>query len=155
MKRRWIFFMIKGLIYEEDRHHKPLGTWITKKQRCKSAKIWRNIREKYIIIDILTFLWEYFIKCRKDKIRSILNDVINNLNIIDLYLVYVNLILHKYIKNSVSCTLSLDVHRTFRKTGKKINITKFQKVEFFFVYVIQSYICTYVIFEIIFHYRLL
>ena len=27
--------------------------------------------------------------------------------------------------------LLLDVHRTFRKTGKKINITKFQKVEFF------------------------
>ena len=30
--------------------------------------------------------------------------------------------------------LLLDVHRTFRKTGKKINIDKFQKVEFFFVY---------------------
>ena len=28
--------------------------------------------------------------------------------------------------------LLLDVHRTFRKTGKKIDITKFQKVEFFF-----------------------
>jgi len=28
--------------------------------------------------------------------------------------------------------LLLDVHRAFRKTGKKINITKFQKVEFFF-----------------------
>ena len=27
--------------------------------------------------------------------------------------------------------LLLDVHRTFRKTHKKINITKFQKVEFF------------------------
>ena len=37
--------------------------------------------------------------------------------------------------------LSLDVHRMFRKTGKEINITKFQKVEFFlFVCVIQLYI---------------
>ena len=45
MKQRWIFLMIKSLIYEEDRHHKPLGTWITKKQRYKSAKIWRSIRE--------------------------------------------------------------------------------------------------------------
>ena len=26
--------------------------------------------------------------------------------------------------------LLLDVHRRFRKTGRKINITKFQKVEF-------------------------
>ena len=51
--------------------------------------------------------------------------------------------------------LLLDVHRTFRKAGQKINITKFQKVEFFFVYVIQLYIYTYIIFEIIFHYRLL
>ena len=43
----------------------------------------------------------------------------------------------------------------FKKTGKKINITKFQKLEFFFVCVVQLYIYTYVIFEIIFHYRLL
>ena len=27
----------------------------------------------------------------------------------------------------------LDVHRTFRKTGKKINITKFNTLEFFYV----------------------
>ena len=40
----------------------------------------------------------------------------------------------------------LDVHRTCRKTGKKINITKFQKVEFFFVCVVQLYMYTYVIF---------
>ena len=50
--------------------------------------------------------------------------------------------------------LLLDVHRTFRKTGKKINITKFQKVEFLFVYVTQLYIHTYIIFEVIFHQNL-
>ena len=50
--------------------------------------------------------------------------------------------------------LLLDVHRPFRKTGKKVNVTKFQKVEFLFVYVIQLYIHTYISFEIIFHYRL-
>ena len=33
----------------------------------------------------------------------------------------------------------LDFHRTFRKTGKKINITKFQKVELIFL-VIQLFI---------------
>ena len=49
----------------------------------------------------------------------------------------------------------LAVHRTFRKTGKKINITKFQKVEFFFVCVIQLYIYIFAIFEIIYHYVLL
>ena len=47
----------------------------------------------------------------------------------------------------------LDFHRTFIKTGKKINITKVQKLEFSFVCVIQVY--TYIIFEIIFYYRLL
>ena len=36
---------------------------------------------------------------------------------------------------------------------KKINIAKFQKVESFFVCVIQLY--TQIIFEIIFHYKLL
>ena len=51
--------------------------------------------------------------------------------------------------------LLLNVHRTFRKPGKKINITKFQKVECFCVCVVQLYIYAYVIFEIIFHYRLL
>ena len=35
--------------------------------------------------------------------------------------------------------LLLDVHRIFRKTGKKINITKFQKVELIFL-VIQLFI---------------
>ena len=34
----------------------------------------------------------------------------------------------------------LDACRTLRKTGKKINITQFQKVEFFFVCVILLYI---------------
>ena len=51
--------------------------------------------------------------------------------------------------------LLLDVHRPFRKTGKKVNITKFQKVEFLFVCGIQLYIYTYSSFAIIFHYRLL
>ena len=50
--------------------------------------------------------------------------------------------------------LLLDIHRTLRKTGKRISITKFQKVEFFFVCVIQLYIYIYIIFEIIFYYRL-
>ena len=40
----------------------------------------------------------------------------------------------------------LAVHRTFRKTGKKINITKFQNIELIFVCVIQLYIYTYIIF---------
>ena len=49
--------------------------------------------------------------------------------------------------------LFLDVHRIFRKTGKKISNTKFQKVEFF---VCDSVISnTYNTFEIIFHNRLL
>ena len=47
----------------------------------------------------------------------------------------------------------LDVHRTFIKTGKMINIAKFQKVEFFFVCVIRLHVYTY--FSIIFHYKLL
>ena len=34
----------------------------------------------------------------------------------------------------------LDAHRTLRKIGKKIIITPFQKVEFFFVCVILLYI---------------
>ena len=50
--------------------------------------------------------------------------------------------------------LLLDVHRTFRKIGNKINITKFQKVEFFCMCVIQLYIYAYIIFEVISHYRL-
>ena len=50
--------------------------------------------------------------------------------------------------------LLLDVHRTFRKIGNKINLTKFQKVEFFCMCVIQLYIYTYIIFEVISHYRL-
>ena len=50
--------------------------------------------------------------------------------------------------------LLLDVHMTFRKTGKKTNITKFQKVELFCVCVIQLYIYMYIIFEIMFYYRL-
>jgi len=49
--------------------------------------------------------------------------------------------------------LLLGVHSTFRETGKKITIIKFQKVELFF-FVIQLYIYTYIVFEIL-HYRLL
>ena len=37
------------------------------------------------------------------------------------------------------CILDSFVFRTFKKTGKKINITKFQKVEFYFVCLIQLY----------------
>ena len=49
--------MIKGTIHKEDRHHKPLYTLTIKKQRYikqKSEEIYG--KEKYIIIDILTFL---------------------------------------------------------------------------------------------------
>ena len=35
---------------------------------------------------MLTLIWEYFIKYRKNKNKNILNDFINNLNIIDFYL---------------------------------------------------------------------
>ena len=52
----------------------------------------------------------------------------------------------------MSHTLLLDI-RTFRKTGKQINITKFFKVGFFCV--IQLHIFTHIVFEVIFHYRLL
>jgi len=98
MKQRWIFLMIKGTIHKKDRHHKLLDTLTTKKQTHKE-KIRRNIRQKkkYIIIDILTFPWEYFIKYTKNKNRGILNDVVNDLNITDFYLIYINHILHKYI----------------------------------------------------------
>ena len=91
MKQRWIFSMRKGTIHKKDRHHKLLDTLTTKKQTHKE-KIRRNIREKkkYIIVDILTFPWEYFIKYTKNKNRGILNDVINDLNITDFYLIYIN-----------------------------------------------------------------
>ena len=49
----------------------------------------------------------------------------------------------------------LGFHRTFRKTGKKINITKFQNVEFFFC-VIQLYInILFFIFSIVGYYKIL
>ena len=48
----------------------------------------------------------------------------------------------------------LNVHKTFIKTGKKIHITKFQKVELLFgMCVFHLHIYTYVIFAIIFHYE--
>ena len=59
-----------------------------------------------------------------------------------------------YLKFCISY-IDIYVHRIFRKTGKKINITKFQKEEFFCACVIELYVYTYIIFEIIFHYRLL
>ena len=58
----------------------------------------------------------------KNKNRSILKDVINNLNIIDLFiLIYINLI---YYTNILKIYLKishklLDVHRAFRKTDKR------------------------------------
>ena len=49
-----------------------------------------------------------------------------------------------------------DVHRTFRKAGKKINITKFQKVA---VFLWLSYTYTYILllklFSIIGYYKIL
>ena len=85
-----------------------------------------------------------------------MNDVIDSLNVIDSYLIYISHILNKYILKFLSHILLLDVHRIFSKTGKEvINIPKFQKVEFFSVCVIQFYIHTYIISEIVFHYMLL
>ena len=82
MKQRWIFLMIKGTAHK-DRYHKHLTTKKTKIHKQKSEEI-QGRRKKYS--DILTFLWEYFVKCRKNKNRSILNYVLNNLNVIDFYL---------------------------------------------------------------------
>ena len=63
-----------------------------------------------------------------------MNDVINSLIIIDLYLInlYYAYPIQIYLK-FLFHTLLLDVYRMLRKIGKKINITEFQKVEFFFV----------------------
>ena len=109
--------------------------------------------------DILTFLWKCFIKWRKNENRSILNDVIDSLNVIDSYLIYISQILNKYLLKFLSHILLLDVHRIFSKTGKEvINIPKFQKVEFFSVCVIQFYIHTYLflkLFFIICYYKIL
>ena len=41
----------------------------------------------------------------------------------------------------------LDVHKTFRKTGKKISITKFQKIEFFY-FCDLLYVYTYIILKL-------
>ena len=72
-----------------------------------------------------------------------MNDVINSLIIIDLYLInlYYAYPIQIYLK-FLFHTLLLDVYRMLRKIGKKINITEFQKVEFFFVCVIKLYIYT-------------
>ena len=43
------------------------------------------------------------------------------------------------------------IQREFRKTDEKISITKFQKIELFFVCDTVLYISTYIIFEITFH----
>ena len=37
MKQRWIFLIIKGTVYKEDRYHKQLDT-TTKKQRYIGQK---------------------------------------------------------------------------------------------------------------------
>ena len=45
--------MIKGTIHKEDKHHKPLGTLTTKKQRPKKSKTQEKYKgkdKKYIII---------------------------------------------------------------------------------------------------------
>ena len=62
--------MTKCTIHKEDRHHKPLDTSTTKKQRYikqKSEEIYG--KEKYIIIDILTFL-RIFYQGQKKRIAS-------------------------------------------------------------------------------------
>ena len=46
MKQRWIFLMIKGTIHKEDRHHKPLDTLTTKKQRHTKQKSEYKGKEK-------------------------------------------------------------------------------------------------------------
>ena len=54
------------------------------------AKIRRNIKEKKKYITIVRHINIYlkiFYQVQKNKNRSILNDVVNNLNIIDLYLI--------------------------------------------------------------------
>ena len=43
--------MIKGIIHKEDRHHKPLETLTTKKQKAREKKIYnqqRNIHKAKI-----------------------------------------------------------------------------------------------------------
>ena len=66
-----------------------------------------------------------------------MNYVIDSLDVIDSYLIYISNILNKYILKILSHILLVDVHRIFSKTGKEvINIPKFQKVEFFSVCVI-------------------
>ena len=37
-EKRWMFLMIKGKSHKEDKHHKPLDTWKTKKQRYIKQK---------------------------------------------------------------------------------------------------------------------
>ena len=49
MKQRWIFLMIKGTIHKEDKHHKPLDTLTTKKQRLIKQKSEEIEKKKYII----------------------------------------------------------------------------------------------------------
>ena len=70
----------------------------------------------------------------------------------------------EHLNTAQRSMLLLDVHRTFRKTHKKINIIKFQKVEFFFcvcdlvIHTRNKCVFSYtriLSFEIIFHYRLL
>ena len=79
----------------QRRYHKLLDTLTTKKQRYIKQKS-RNIRERKKYIIILIHFSENILSSA-EKIRSILSDVINNLNRIDLYLIYINHILHKYI----------------------------------------------------------
>ena len=38
MKQRWMFLMVKDTINKEYRHHKPLDTSTTKKQKHRKQK---------------------------------------------------------------------------------------------------------------------
>ena len=61
--------------------------WATEQQQSKNQKKYKGKEKKYIIVvRHINIYVEIFYQVQKIKNRSILNDVINNLNIIDLYL---------------------------------------------------------------------
>ena len=74
--------MIKGTIHKEDGYHKPLDT---KQQRnkdtwSKSQKKYKGKAKIYNHSETIDIFLRVFFKCRKNN--SILNDVINDLNIV-------------------------------------------------------------------------
>ena len=81
--------MIKGTIYEEDRHHKPLDAEQQRNKRYvqqKSEEI-QGKRKKYMIrVRHINISLNILSGTEKNKNRSILTDVINNLNRIYFYL---------------------------------------------------------------------